>query len=59
MLDILFQVYAHKVFKYLETPLLSLSGIRDNDCIVAYRFNQMHRGPGKAKLEILHWEQKQ
>ncbi|KAL0700339.1 hypothetical protein Bca4012_056461 [Brassica carinata] len=56
---LLADVYAHKIFKYLETPLLSLSGIRDNDRIVAYRFNQMHRGPGKAKLEILHWEQRQ
>ncbi|KAH0926393.1 hypothetical protein HID58_018649 [Brassica napus] len=56
---LLADVYAHKVYKYLETPLLSLSEIRDNDRIVAYRFNQMHRGPGKAKLEILHSEQKQ
>lgn len=59
MLGFPFQVYAHKVYKYLETPLLSLSEIRDNDRIVAYRFNQMHRGPGKAKLEILHSDQKQ
>ncbi|KAF8116373.1 hypothetical protein N665_0019s0051 [Sinapis alba] len=56
---LLADVYAHKVFKYLETPLQSLREIRDNDRIVAYRFNKMHRGPGKAKLEILHWEQKQ
>ncbi|CAN6882492.1 unnamed protein product [Brassica oleracea] len=51
-------VFSHKVFKYLDKPLEPLSEIKDNDRIVAYRFNQMHRGPGKAKLEILHWEQK-
>ncbi|XP_048594978.1 putative ubiquitin carboxyl-terminal hydrolase 11 isoform X1 [Brassica napus] len=51
-------VFSHKVFKYLDNPLESLNEIKDNDRIVAYRFNQMHRGPGKAKLEILHWEQK-
>ncbi|KAJ0232840.1 putative ubiquitin carboxyl-terminal hydrolase 11 [Hirschfeldia incana] len=51
-------VFAHKVFKYLDNPLEPLSDIKDNDRIVAYRFNQMHRGPGKARLEILHWEQK-
>ncbi|CAH8337343.1 unnamed protein product [Eruca vesicaria subsp. sativa] len=56
---LLADVYAHKVFKYLESPLQYLSELRDNDRIVAYRFNQMHKGPGKAKLEILHWEQKQ
>ncbi|XP_018492840.2 putative ubiquitin carboxyl-terminal hydrolase 11 [Raphanus sativus] len=52
-------VYVHKVYKYLGNPLLSLSEIKDNDRIVAYRFNHIHRGPGKATLEILHWEQKQ
>ncbi|KAF8082389.1 hypothetical protein N665_0829s0006 [Sinapis alba] len=51
-------VFSHKVFKYLDNPLEPLSEIKDNDRIVAYRFNQMHREPGKAKLEILHWEQK-
>ncbi|CAN7045230.1 unnamed protein product [Brassica oleracea var. botrytis] len=51
-------VFSHKVFKYLDKPLEPLSEIKDNDRVVAYRFNQMHRGPGKAKLEILHWEQK-
>ncbi|XP_018434167.1 putative ubiquitin carboxyl-terminal hydrolase 11 [Raphanus sativus] len=51
-------VFSHKVFKYLDNPLETLSEIKDNDRIVAYRFNQMHRGPGKAKLEILHWEPK-
>ncbi|ESQ33499.1 hypothetical protein EUTSA_v10006750mg [Eutrema salsugineum] len=55
---LLAEVYDHKVFKYFEHPLQSLSAIKDNDHIVAYRFNQMHRGPGKAKLEILHGEQK-
>ncbi|KAL0796151.1 hypothetical protein Bca101_067528 [Brassica carinata] len=51
-------VFSHKVFKYLDSPLEPLSEIKDNDRIVAYRFNQMHRRPGKAKLEILHREQK-
>lgn len=50
------QVYDHKIFRYLENPLESLSSIKDNEHIVAYRFNHMHKGPGKAKLEILHGE---
>ncbi|CAH2035036.1 unnamed protein product [Thlaspi arvense] len=55
---LLAEVYDHKIFKYFETPLESLTMIKDNDRVVAYRFNQMQRGPGKAKLEILHGEQR-
>lgn len=51
------QVYDHKVFKYFENPLELLNAIKDNERIVAYRFNQMHKGLGKVKLEILHGEQ--
>lgn len=48
------QVYDHKIFRYFENPLESLSGIKDDEHIVAYRLNQMPKGSGKAKLEILH-----
>lgn len=48
------QVYDHKIFRYFETPLESLNVIKDDEHIVAYRFNQMQKGSGKAKLEILH-----
>ncbi|KAG7599055.1 Peptidase C19 ubiquitin carboxyl-terminal hydrolase [Arabidopsis suecica] len=54
---LLAEVYDHKVFKYFENPLELLNGIKDNERIVAYRFNQMHKGPEKVKLEILHGEQ--
>lgn len=50
-------MYDHKVFKYYENPRELLNGIKDNEHIVAYRFKQMHKGPGKVKLEILHGEQ--
>ncbi|AEE31532.1 ubiquitin-specific protease 11 [Arabidopsis thaliana] len=54
---LLAEVYDHKVFKYYENPRELLNGIKDNEHIVAYRFKQMHKGPGKVKLEILHGEQ--
>lgn len=48
------QVYDHKIFRYFENPLESLSVIKDDEHIVAYRLNQRQKGSGKAKLEILH-----
>ncbi|KAG2270226.1 hypothetical protein Bca52824_064781 [Brassica carinata] len=51
----------------LSNAVGAACGLKDDESLlfadttivfVAYRFNQMHRGPGKAKLEILHWEQK-
>ncbi|VVB11856.1 unnamed protein product [Arabis nemorensis] len=53
---VLAEVYDHKIFRYFEDPLESLTAIRDNERIVAYRFNHMHKGQGKVKLEILHGE---
>ncbi|AEE82901.1 ubiquitin-specific protease 10 [Arabidopsis thaliana] len=55
---LLAEVYDHKIFKYFENPLDSLSSIKDDEHIVAYRLNQMPKGSGKAKLEILHGGQK-
>uniref|UniRef100_A0A1J3FN28 Ubiquitin carboxyl-terminal hydrolase n=1 Tax=Noccaea caerulescens TaxID=107243 RepID=A0A1J3FN28_NOCCA len=55
---LLAEIYQHKVYKYFKEPLDSLSGIKNNDHIVAYRFNKMHIGSGKAILEILHAEQR-
>lgn len=52
--ELSFQVYDHKIFRYFENPLESLSVIKDDEHIVAYRLNQMPKGSGKAKLEILH-----
>ncbi|KAG7552658.1 Peptidase C19 ubiquitin carboxyl-terminal hydrolase [Arabidopsis thaliana x Arabidopsis arenosa] len=51
---LLAEVYDHKIFRYFENPLDSLSAIKDDEHIVAYRLNQMPKGSGKAKLEILH-----
>ncbi|XP_010455453.1 PREDICTED: ubiquitin carboxyl-terminal hydrolase 10 [Camelina sativa] len=51
---LLAEVYDHKIFRYFENPLESLSVIKDDEHIVAYRLNQMPKGSGKAKLEILH-----
>ncbi|XP_010542043.1 PREDICTED: ubiquitin carboxyl-terminal hydrolase 9-like isoform X2 [Tarenaya hassleriana] len=54
---LLAEVYDHKIFRYFENPLESLSVIKDDEHIVAYRFNQTQKGLGKAKLEILHGRQ--
>ncbi|CAH8346634.1 unnamed protein product [Eruca vesicaria subsp. sativa] len=48
------QVYDHKVFRYFENPLESVSLIKDDEHIVAYWMKQMQKGSGVAKLEILH-----
>ncbi|XP_010538864.1 PREDICTED: ubiquitin carboxyl-terminal hydrolase 10-like [Tarenaya hassleriana] len=54
---LLAEVYDHKIFRYFENPVESLSVIKDDEHIVAYRFNQRQKGLGKAKLEILHRRQ--
>ncbi|EOA37360.1 hypothetical protein CARUB_v10011117mg, partial [Capsella rubella] len=54
---LLVEVFEHKVFKYFENPMELLSKIKGNNQIVAYRFNQIHKGPGQVKLEIIHGEQ--
>jgi ubiquitin carboxyl-terminal hydrolase 4/11/15 len=51
---LLAEVYDHKIFRYFEIPLDSLSAIKDDEHIVAYRLNQIPKGSRKAKLEILH-----
>ncbi|KAJ4910127.1 Ubiquitin carboxyl-terminal hydrolase 10 [Raphanus sativus] len=51
---LLAKVHEHKISRYFENPLESLSAIRDEDHIVAYRMNQTQKESGKAKLEILH-----
>ncbi|XP_010436897.1 PREDICTED: ubiquitin carboxyl-terminal hydrolase 10-like isoform X2 [Camelina sativa] len=51
---LLAEVYDHKIFRYFENHLESLSAIKDDEHIVAYRLNQMPKRSGKAKLEILH-----
>ncbi|CAA7059304.1 unnamed protein product [Microthlaspi erraticum] len=53
---LLTELFGHKVYKYFENQFDALSGIKGNDYIVAYRFNKMDKGPGKARVEILHGE---
>jgi hypothetical protein len=45
------QVYEHKIYRYLDNPLESLTSIKDEEHIVAYRLKS---GARKTKLEILH-----
>ncbi|CAH8392920.1 unnamed protein product [Eruca vesicaria subsp. sativa] len=47
-------VYEHKIFSYFENPMESLSVIKDDVHIVAYRRNQMQKKSGELKLEMLH-----
>lgn len=46
-----FQVYDHKIYRYLDNSL-DLSQVKDDDYIVAYRFP--NKISGRTKLEILH-----
>lgn len=48
---LLAEVYEHKIYRYLDTPLESLTSIKDEEHIVAYRLKS---GARKTKLEILH-----
>ncbi|KAG2312332.1 hypothetical protein Bca52824_023889 [Brassica carinata] len=52
---LLAKVYEHKISRYFENTLESLSVIRDEDHIVAYRMDESESG--NAKLEILHGRQ--
>ncbi|RYQ91432.1 hypothetical protein Ahy_B09g097304 isoform B [Arachis hypogaea] len=48
---LLAEVYEHKIYRYLETPLEPLASIKDDEHIVAYRLKS---GARKTKLEIMH-----
>lgn len=46
-----FQVYEHRIYRYLDNSL-DLSSIKDEDYIVAYRLPKV--GAGRTKVEITH-----
>ncbi|XP_058770669.1 ubiquitin carboxyl-terminal hydrolase 9-like [Vicia villosa] len=48
---LLAEVYEHKIYRYLENPLESLTSIKDEEHIVAYR---LKNGAKKTKLEVVH-----
>ncbi|KAL1802822.1 hypothetical protein ACET3Z_031469 [Daucus carota] len=49
---LLAEVYEHTIYRYLEVPLESLSSIKDNEHIVAYRHPKT--SSDATKLEICH-----
>lgn len=49
---LLAEVYDHKIYRLLESPLELLNSIKDEDHIVAYRL--AGKGVGKKILEIVH-----
>ncbi|XP_077248420.1 ubiquitin carboxyl-terminal hydrolase 10-like [Tasmannia lanceolata] len=49
---LLAEVYDHRIYRYLENPSESLSGIKDDDHIVAYRLPANHLK--LPRLEIIH-----
>ncbi|KAF2313549.1 hypothetical protein GH714_011594 [Hevea brasiliensis] len=51
---LLAEVYDHRIYHLFENPLESLTSIKDEEYIVAYRLSQ--KGTGKKKLEIVHQE---
>lgn len=51
-----FQVYNHKIFRYLENPFESLSSIKDDEHIVAYILPKKHEK--LPRLAILHWKER-
>ncbi|KAG8658980.1 ubiquitin carboxyl-terminal hydrolase 9 isoform X2 [Manihot esculenta] len=51
---LLAEVYDHRIYRLFENPFESLTCIKDEEHIVAYRFSQ--EGTGKKKLEIVHQE---
>ncbi|XP_021300601.1 ubiquitin carboxyl-terminal hydrolase 9-like isoform X2 [Herrania umbratica] len=54
---LLAEVYENKIYRYLDTPLEPLISIKDDEHIVAFRFQK--KGMGKAKLVIFHrWQEK-
>ncbi|XWS50184.1 hypothetical protein CRYUN_Cryun12cG0067200 [Craigia yunnanensis] len=54
---LLAEVYENKIYRYLEMPLEPLISIKDDEHIVAFRFQK--KGIGKTKLVIFHrWQEK-
>ncbi|GFS44516.1 ubiquitin-specific protease 9 [Actinidia rufa] len=49
---LLAEVYEHRIYRYLDSPLEPLSSIKDDDHIVAYRFPK--RWAELTRLEICH-----
>ncbi|KAE8662005.1 Ubiquitin carboxyl-terminal hydrolase 10 [Hibiscus syriacus] len=50
-------VYENKIYRYLEMPLEPLASIKDDEHIVAFRFQK--KAMGKTKLVIFHrWQEK-
>ncbi|XP_044477487.1 ubiquitin carboxyl-terminal hydrolase 9-like [Mangifera indica] len=55
---LLAEVYNHQIFKFFENPALTLNSIKDEERIVAYRFDRKEE-TGKMKLEIVNrWPEK-
>ncbi|KAK8585998.1 hypothetical protein V6N13_130524 [Hibiscus sabdariffa] len=51
------EVYENKIYRYLEMPLEPLASIKDDDHIVAFRFQK--KVMGNTKLIIFHrWQEK-
>nr|KJB52399.1 hypothetical protein B456_008G259900 [Gossypium raimondii] len=51
------EVYENKIYRYLEMPLEPLSSIKDDEHIVAFRFQK--KEIGKTRLVIFHrWQEK-
>ncbi|KAJ0106130.1 hypothetical protein Patl1_17393 [Pistacia atlantica] len=54
---LLAEVYNHQIFKFFENPAEMLNTIKDEERIVAYRFDR--KEAGKIKLEIVNrWPEK-
>ncbi|XP_022735791.1 ubiquitin carboxyl-terminal hydrolase 9-like [Durio zibethinus] len=54
---VLAEVYENKIYRYLEIPLEPLISIKDDEHIVAFRFQKKRMG--KTKLVIFHrWQEK-
>ena len=55
--NLFYQVYNHQIFRFFENPAELLSSIKDDEHIVAYRFDRKEMG--KIKLEIVNrWQEK-
>lgn len=56
-LSFFYQVYNHQIFRFFENPAELISSIKDDEHIVAYRFDR--KQGGKIKLEIVNrWQEK-
>ncbi|XP_044486865.1 ubiquitin carboxyl-terminal hydrolase 9-like isoform X2 [Mangifera indica] len=54
---LLAEVYNHQIFKFFENPAEMLNSIKDEECIVAYRFDR--KETGKVKIQIVNrWSEK-